>query len=40
MAELLISLVVMLVFFFLASTACGRELRSEGTDRPHRKKAA
>ena len=39
MTELLISLVVMFVMFFLASAACKRELlRNETDDRPQHKK--
>jgi len=41
MAELLISLVVMLVMFFLASAACRPELlHTEMDDKPQNKKAA
>jgi hypothetical protein len=40
MADLLISPLFMLAMFFLASIACGRELRSKKDDRAHWKKAA
>jgi hypothetical protein len=41
MSEMLISLVMMLVMFFLASVAFKRELlRKEIADRPKQKKAA
>jgi hypothetical protein len=40
MRELIIAVVVMLALFWLASIACGRELRREADDRSHQKKAA